>query len=87
MRPVVIRKLQSKGVQHLVLVRYSPQHSVYQEWVYNHADIDGSDVVWARDMGPDKNQELLDYYPARKVWLLEPDRGPLGVVPYLPVSR
>jgi hypothetical protein len=84
-RPVVIRKLQAKGMQHLVLVRYSPQHSVYQEWVYNHADIDGSDIVWARDMGPDKNQELLDYYPARKVWLLEPDRGPIRLVPYLPV--
>jgi hypothetical protein len=30
-------------------------------------------VVWARDMGPAKNQELLDYYPTRRVWTLRLD--------------
>ena len=31
--------------QHLVIVHYSPQHSVFREWVYNNADLDGSKVV------------------------------------------
>jgi hypothetical protein len=43
------------------------------DYVYNAADIDGAPIVWARDMGPEKNQELLNYYRGRKVWLLEAD--------------
>ena len=43
-------------------MRYQPQHDPLQEWVYNNADIDGSKVVWARDMGPEQNEELIRYY-------------------------
>ena len=49
-----------------MLVRYAPDHNVLEEWVYNHADIDGSAIVWARDMGDAANRELLDYYRAAK---------------------
>jgi hypothetical protein len=56
------------------------------EWVYNGADVDRANVVWARDMGPGKNQELLDYYRDRKVWLLEPDVDPLKLTPIDPHS-
>jgi hypothetical protein len=54
-------------------VRYASNHSSLEEWVYNRADIDGSKVVWARDMGEAKNLELIRYFKDRKVWLLEPD--------------
>jgi len=37
-------------------------------------------VVWARDMGPEKNRELLDYYKDRRAWLVEPDEKPPGVI-------
>ena len=40
-----------------MLVRYAPDHEVFEEWVYNGADIDGSKVVWARDMGAEKNRK------------------------------
>ena len=53
-------------------MRYRPDHEILEEWVYNDADIDGAKVVWARDMGTAKNQELLDYYKDRRVWLVEP---------------
>jgi hypothetical protein len=33
-------------------------------------------------MGEAKNKELLDYYPDRRVWLLQPDSPPLSLVPY-----
>ena len=61
----------------MILVRYRPTHNIFAEWVYNGADIDGAAVVWALDMGMEKNQELLDYYRDRKAWLLEPDVDPV----------
>jgi len=54
----------------LVIVQYGPAHDLNREWVYNRADIDASDIVWARDMGEERNEELIRYYPHRKVWLL-----------------
>jgi hypothetical protein len=68
-----IQRLQAAGGRHLVLVRYAPDHDVLDEWVFNHADIDASPIVWARDMGEARNRELLHYYKDRRVWLLEPD--------------
>jgi hypothetical protein len=67
----------------LVLVRYAPGHSPIDEWVYNAANIDGSKVIWARDMDAASNQELLRYYSDRKAWLVEPDATPAAVAPYL----
>jgi len=76
------------GLSHLVVVRYAPDHNALEEWVYNHADIDGSAIVWARDMGDAANRKLLDYYRARKqerkVWLLEADAPDPKPVPYVP---
>ena len=70
----------------LVIVRYAPTHDPFDEWVYNAADIDASKVVWARDMDPADNSELIGYYAGRTVWLLEPDAIPVQIVPY-PVPR
>jgi hypothetical protein len=60
-----------KQGHHLIVVRYGPQHNPYEEWVYNDADIDGSAVVWAREMSAPKNQKLFDYFKDRTVWLLD----------------
>jgi hypothetical protein len=72
-RAAVTQKLRGIHGRHLVLVRYSPQHNVHYEWVYNGADIDSSDIVWARDVSAEQNRLLQDYYRDRRVWLLEPD--------------
>ena len=48
---------------------------------YNAADIEAAKVVWARDMGPDGNRELTDYFRDRRVWLVEPDRSPPALSP------
>jgi hypothetical protein len=82
LRPQVVDRLEKQGGKHLVIVHYSAEHSAHDEWVYNRADIDAADIVWAQDMGRERNQELLDYYRGRKVWLLEPDRDPLAVSAY-----
>ena len=81
-RAEVDRKLAEIPGKVLVFVRYWPQHMFQDEWVYNRADIDGSTVVWARDLGGRENTKLRAYYPKRSVWLLEPDFRPARLSPY-----
>lgn len=66
----------------LVIVHYSLSHSPDQEWVYNGADIDNSKVVWAREIDPKSDAQLLSYFKDREVWLLNADSKPPRVVPY-----
>ena len=73
-REDVIAGLKRQGGRHLVIVRYTPDHTPDQEWVYNDADIDAATVVWAREMDPARNARLLEYFHDRRVWLLEPDK-------------
>ena len=76
-------KLEAMPGQQLVMVRYSATHNPLDEWVYNSDDIDRSKVVWAREMSPAENRQLMQYYNGRKVWLLQPDLQPAGIQPYL----
>ena len=91
----VLSELKEQSGRDLVLVRYAndlydldrhkgtawPPDGVW-EWVYNSADIENQRVVWAHDMGQEKNQELIDYYRNRRVWLLYADDQPPKLVPY-----
>lgn len=75
-RESVERELTKTAGKKLVFVSYWPNHLFQHEWVYNAADIDASEVVWARDLGPDQDKKLVRYYPKRSVWLLEPEARP-----------
>ena len=81
-RARVLAQLREESGRHLVIVRYKPGHEILEEWVYNEADIDGSKVVWARDMGPARNEELIRYFKDRRGWLVEPDEKPVRVTTY-----
>lgn len=70
------------GGKHLILVRYAPTHDLHSEYVFNSASIDSSSIVWARDMGAEKNKEIIGYYPDRKVWLWQPDKAIDALTPY-----
>jgi len=72
-RAAFLKKLDAMPGRHLVIVHYAPDHGPHNEWVYNRADIDGAQVVWARDMGEEQNRELLEYFNGRRVWTLYPD--------------
>lgn len=77
--------LEQRPGQQLVIVRYSSDHSVHIEWVYDPSDIDNAKVIWARDMDPEHNQELIRYFQNRTVWLLEADKrmnGKIVIQPY-----
>lgn len=80
-RFAIDRQLAAAPGQHLVVVRYSPSHTL-REWIHNEADIDSARVVTALDLGPEETERLRNYYPKRNVWLLEPDRVPPRLTPY-----
>ncbi|HEY3441026.1 MAG TPA: hypothetical protein VGK29_09760 [Paludibaculum sp.] len=77
-----VARLERSGSRHVVIVRRSKSANILEDWINNEADIDRSRIVWARDMGVVRNQELLLYYGDRQKWLLEPDQSPLRLVPY-----
>jgi hypothetical protein len=57
--------------QHLVIVYVPPGAESPLPLVHNEADIDGSKIVWAWDMGRAQNDELINYFKGRRVWWLE----------------
>jgi hypothetical protein len=76
-RAEVARGLDAASGLHLVFVRYGPMHNAHDEWVYNRADIDHAKVIWANDLGRERNRQLIRYLGGREVWLAEPDGAPL----------
>ncbi len=84
-RVAIHEALVKAGGKQLVFVRYWPRHA-FREWVHNAADIDNSQIVWARDLGAAENAKLIQYYPNRSTWLLEPDARPPKLTPYQPAS-
>jgi hypothetical protein len=81
-RVAVLKQLQGIPGYHLVIVRYKPDRIPIQEWVYNEVDIDAAKVVWAREMSPAENQELIQYFRNRRIWLVEADEKPPKLSPY-----
>lgn len=79
-RAQILSELEHHPGGQLVFVRFS-HIRWWESWVYNRADIDHSRIVWAQDMGDEKNRELLDYYPDRTAWILEHDDPP-KLIPY-----
>jgi hypothetical protein len=82
-RRAIDRRIEAIPGKVLIFVHYSPSH-VFREWIQNEADIDAARVVWANDLGDTENERLLDYYPGRAAWLLEPDALPPRMEPYHP---
>jgi hypothetical protein len=68
--------------QHLVIVRYSEEHQLAEEWVYNCADIDHAKIVWAREIPGVDLHPLLRYFASRQVWLVKPDVSSLQLSHY-----
>jgi hypothetical protein len=85
-RHKIEQRLLAEPRAHLVFVRYGDAHEHAQEWVFNAADIDASKVVWARMISPSEDRNLLEYYPQRKVWVVDADADPAVLTPY-PLPR
>lgn len=76
-------KLDWQPGKQLVIVQQdgSGKNPLYN-WVYNRADLESAKIIWADDMGPAKNQELIDYFKGRRVWLVDADSHPPKLIPY-----
>jgi len=83
-RVYVQKQLEDMPGKHLLMVRYSEDHNIHDEWVYNGADIDRQRVVWARELTAEQNTKLFAYYRDRDVWLVEPDIDNTEIKPYTP---
>ncbi len=70
MRADVVAGIVRHPGEHIVFVRVAPGHSPHHIWVTNGADIDGQRVIWARDLGTERNAALAARYPERTVWTL-----------------
>ena len=81
-REKIMAQLKSEPGPQLVVVRYGGSHSMHQEWIFNEADIDHAKIVWAREMDPEQNRKLLDYFKGHRVWLLKADTATPALVPY-----
>ncbi len=82
-RTIMAEDLAKMRGQHLVFVHYDqPGHSPDYEWVYNRADLNKAQIVWARDLGADSNDELRCYFARRRTWLVDADAKHPSLVPY-----
>jgi hypothetical protein len=81
-RAALVRQLDSLPGRQLVFVHYRPDHNSAQEWVYNRADLATARVVWARQLDPGRDQQLIHYFNDRRVWIVDPDETPPRLLAY-----
>jgi hypothetical protein len=81
-RARIEKQLNNSPGKHLVMVRYSEDHNIHEEWVFNGADLDGAKVLWARELDKEQNEKLLEYYKDRSIWFVQPDENPSEVTAY-----
>ena len=80
-RSELLKQLKGQPRKDLVFVQYSPDHDPHFEWVYNRADIDNAEVVWAHTLDQQENQNLINYFSDRQVWWIDADAKQVKLKP------
>jgi len=83
-RTAIAEKLNHTPGKHLIMVRYTDDHNIHDDWVYNDAEIDKAKVLWARELDPEQNAKLFAYFKDRKIWLVTPDDDNTYLETYTP---
>lgn len=86
-RLTIQRKLEALPGKHLILVRYSDDHNIHDEWVFNGAEIDSAKVIWGREISEEQDAKLFNYFRDRKIWLVTPDTDNTYLAPYTPPAH
>jgi hypothetical protein len=86
-RQQIVDQLHREGGRHLVVIHYAPgivnaKDFAYRDWTRNGADLDGSEILWVREMDATHNARLFDYFTDRRVWLLDVDISGTKLLPY-----
>ncbi|CAN5224312.1 hypothetical protein BH10PSE16_BH10PSE16_31010 [soil metagenome] len=75
LRSKLERQLKASPGHDLVLVKDGPNNPIHFEFVYNDADIDHSEIVWAHSLGPERDLALERYFADRHIWEFEWEKG------------
>lgn len=67
--------------RYIAIVSYAPNYDFHDEIIFNKADIENAKMVWAHDLGAEKNKSLLGYYNNRKVLHVKIDGGGIEIEP------
>jgi hypothetical protein len=78
----ITRTLERIPGEHLVFVKTKTDPFNLLPWIYNAADIDASRIVWARDLGPERDAQLAAYFHGRQMWVVDPNVEPAALVKY-----
>jgi len=76
------QQLEATGQQHLLFVEHAIDRPPADDWVFNSADLSKQQILWARSMTNEKNRELINNYPGRRVWLLKVNKNGYELLPY-----
>jgi len=72
-RTELIEELKTRPKKDLIFVNYSPSHDPHFEWVYNRADIENAEVVWAHVLDKKENSKLIEHFANRQIWWINAD--------------
>lgn len=86
-REKLLEDLSSLPRQHLIMVKYGPNHDPLFDYVFNGADIDSAKVVFARSIDPETDAKLIAYFRDREVWDIYVDREFRGLAPHVAAPR
>jgi hypothetical protein len=75
LRSKVAQQLEDSPGHDIVLVKDGPNNPLHFEFVYNDADIDRSEIVWAHSLSPERDLALVRYFSGRQVWEFEWENG------------
>ena len=87
----ITEELSRKPGDHLVFVKAKTDENNLFQWVYNLAEIDQQRIIWARDLGDQRNAQLVQYYAAhhlaKNIWMVNPNVEPAEYAPYAITSQ
>jgi hypothetical protein len=81
LKPVIENAANNLPDKYLAIVEYPPKFDNSDELVYNKADMNNSKLIWAYDLGEEKNKTLLNYYSDRKILKIKVSDGFVEINP------